>query len=387
MDRDALIASPDLHRAQPLPHLHRRAHRLPVDPVARSLPADKAVPGDLPVLPEIGRQGDLVRQLTEMGPLLVQHLPRYPVSRAMHSGVGYNVAPLQGLPVQVGVIGEAQAGPHVAPDILHPALDLALGLGLVGLAQPGLKADPQGEVQHPPVPHRPFLLVPAQGDHLGVVVQTAAGHAAQVLERIHVALDEGGGVRPADQLHVAGPGPAQRHHEHPDAVSLPVLADVRQAAPVDLGLLTGRRLKAHRRLGLFVLPPGADILHHSRVAAPVPQGPDLPVQHPAILQAFRHPPVDMLGVGVQLRPPRRPRPGTHGLRGLQVPAHRVAGHVQLPGNPPDRTARSFHLVDLFHLSHLQQCVSHTSAESLRMMPPLSGGSVPSCYFRPFLTCY
>ena len=98
-----------------------------------------------------------------------------------------------------------------------------------------------------------------------------------------------------------------------------------------------------------------------------------------------HPPVDMLGVGVQLRPSRRPRLGTHGLRGLQVPAYRVAGHVQLLGNPPDRTARSFHLVDLFHFSHLQQCVSHTSAESLRMMPPLSGGSVPSCYFRPFLT--
>ena len=244
---------------------------------------------------------------------------------------------------------------------------------------------PQGEVQHPPVPHRPFLLVPAQGHYFGVVVQTAAGHAAQVLERIHVALDEGGGVRLADQLHVAGPGPAQRHHEHPDAVSLPVLADVRQAAPVHLGLLTGRRLKAHRRLRLFVLSPRPHILHHRRVATLVPQGPDLPVQHPAILQPFRHPPVDMLGVGVQLRPPRRPRPGTHGLRGLQVPAYRVAGHVQLLGNPPDRTARSFHLVDLFHFSHLQQCVSHTSTESLRMMPPLSGGSVPSCYFRPFLT--
>ena len=32
---------------------------------------------------------------------------------------------------------------------------------------------------------------------------------------------------------------------------------------------------------------------------------------------FPHPPVDMLGVGVQLRPPRRPRPGPHGLRRLQ----------------------------------------------------------------------
>ena len=82
---------------------------------------------------------------------------------------------------------------------------------------------------------------------------------------------------------------------------------------VDLGLLAGRRLKPHRRLRLFVLPPRAHILRHRRVAALVPQGPDLSIQHPAILQPFPHPPVDMLGVGVQLRPPRRP----HGLRRLQ----------------------------------------------------------------------
>ncbi len=52
-----------------------------------------------------------------------------------------------------------------------------------------------------------------------------------------------------------------------------------------------------------------------------------------------------------------------------VSAYRVAGHVQLLGNPPNRTASAFHFVDLFHLSHLQQCVSRTSAECLRMMPP------------------
>ena len=70
-----------------------------------------------------------------------------------------------------------------------------------------------------------------------------------------------------------------------------------------------------------------------------------------------------------------------------VPACRVAGHVQLLGNPPDRTASAFHFVDLFHLSHLQQCVSRTSAECLRMMPPPSGGSIPGCYFRTLLCCY
>ena len=56
MDRNELISRPDLHRAQPLSHLDDATHPLPVDPVARSLPADEAVPDHLPVLPKTGRQ-------------------------------------------------------------------------------------------------------------------------------------------------------------------------------------------------------------------------------------------------------------------------------------------------------------------------------------------
>ena len=35
-----------------------------------------------------------------------------------------------------------------------------------------------------------------------------------------------------------------------------------------------------------------------------------------------------------------------------VPSHRVPSDTQLSCNPPDGTARPFHLVDLFHVSHL-----------------------------------
>ena len=199
MDRDALIASPDLHHAQPLSHLDDATHPLPVDPVTGALPADEAVPGDLPLLPEIGRQCIPAGQLPQLWPLLGQHLAGDPVGRPVNPPVGHRVAPLQSLAVEVGVVGEAYARPHVAPDVLHPALDLSLGLGPVGLAQTKLEAHPQGEVQHPFVPHRPLLLVPAQGDHLGVVVEAAPRHSAQVLEGVDVALDEGGGVRPPDQ--------------------------------------------------------------------------------------------------------------------------------------------------------------------------------------------
>ena len=78
MDRDALIASPDLHRAQPLSHLHDAAHPLPVNPVARSLPADEAVSGHLPVLPQLGRQCIPAGHLPQVWPLLGQHLARDP---------------------------------------------------------------------------------------------------------------------------------------------------------------------------------------------------------------------------------------------------------------------------------------------------------------------
>ena len=99
------------------------------------------------------------------------------------------------------------AGPHVALDVLHPAFGLPLGLGPVGTAQPHLETHPHGEVQHPLVPDRHLILVPAQG-----------------------------------------------HHEHPDATLLPVLVKVGQAAPVHLSLLSGGRLETHRGIGLPASP-------------------------------------------------------------------------------------------------------------------------------------
>ena len=110
--------------------------------------------------------------------------------------------PLQRLAVRVRIVGEADTRPHVEPHVLHPVLHLALGLRPVVLTQPGLEAHSQSEVQHPRVPDGTFRLVLAQGDHLGVVVQTAARHAAQVLEGIHVALDEGCRIGSPDQLDV-----------------------------------------------------------------------------------------------------------------------------------------------------------------------------------------
>ena len=221
MHRDPLIARPDLHRALPLTYLHRPCRPFPVNAVAGPFPADEAVPGHLAVLPEVRRQGGPSGKLPQVGTFLPQHLPRHPVRRPVHPPVGHAVAPLQSLAIEVGVVGETHAGPHVAPHILDPALHLSLGLGPVGAAQPYLEAHPHGEVQHPAVPLHLAVFVPSQRHHLGIVVKAAAGYAAQVLVVIDVALDEGGRVRPSDQLYVAGTRPPQCHHEYPTRCFLP----------------------------------------------------------------------------------------------------------------------------------------------------------------------
>ena len=57
MHHDALIASPDLHRALAPSHMHDATHPFPAASVAGALPADEAVAGHLALLPQIWRQG------------------------------------------------------------------------------------------------------------------------------------------------------------------------------------------------------------------------------------------------------------------------------------------------------------------------------------------
>ena len=97
---------------------------------------------------------------------------------------------------------------------------------------------------------------------------------AQILEGIDMALDEGGGVCPPDQLHIAGPGPAQRHHEHPDGTLAAVLVQVGQAAPVDLSLLSGRRLETHRGIRLPASPAQRHVGLQDGISAVIAQGLD-----------------------------------------------------------------------------------------------------------------
>ena len=112
-----------------------------------------------------------------------------------------------------------------------------------------------------------------------------------------MALDECGGVGPPDQLHVAGPGPAQGHHEHPDAVLASVLVQVGQAAPVHLGLLPGRSLETHWGIRL---PARRHVGLQDGMATVIAQGLELAVQHHAVFQSLGHPPVNVFRVSVLL---------------------------------------------------------------------------------------
>ena len=268
----------------------------------------------------------------------------------MEPPVGDAVAPLQGLSVQVGIIGEAQAGPQVATHVLHPALHLPLGLGPAGLAQLEIKAQPQGEVQHPPVPLHLPLRVSAQGHHLGVVVKTAPGHAAKVFKGVDVALDETGRVRSPHEFHVDGPGPAQHHHEGPHLPLPPPFVHVAEAAPVHLGLFPGFRLEPHRGLRLAAAAARSHVIRHRAIAACIPQATDLPQQHSTILQPLGNSVVNVVGVWVQPGAPQGPRLRYQRLRRVQVLEHRITGQSQPLGYPTGRITPSLQFVDLFHFS-------------------------------------
>ncbi len=338
------------------------------------------------VVPEIRRQSRTLRQPSEVDPLLGQHLPGTPAHRPVHTPVRHAVAPLEGLPVQVRVVREADAGPQVAAHILDPALHLALRLCPIRLAHPQLESDAQRQVQHPPVPLRTPVRIPAQHHHLRVVIQAPPRRPAEVFERVDVALHEARHVRTPDELDVDRSRPAQHHHERPEPVLASVCADVAEAPPVHLRLLAGLRLEPHRRAGLSTtawrhvglqdrIPP---------VVAPFTQ---LPVQHDAVVQTLPQPAVDVAGVGVQLGRPRRSLLRLRHSRRPQILAHRVPGDAQLPCDPADRMPLTPHLVQVFHRPTFQQ--RSPPRQSAGRMLLLRGGSIPfrhhGVIFKPSLT--
>ena len=141
-------------------------------PYREPIPEDVSVLAHSTLLPQVGDQPGPFRQGQQVLSLQDQQCLRLLPCRPMCPLAGYTVAPLQGLPVQVGRVGEAHTEPHIAPGVPDLALHLAIGLGMEGQVQPYLETYLQGEILHPPVPFRPAGRIPAH-HHLGLVVQPA----------------------------------------------------------------------------------------------------------------------------------------------------------------------------------------------------------------------
>ena len=167
-----------------------------------------------------------------------------------------------------------------------------------------------------------------------------------------MALDKAGRVRPPDELYVNGPGPTEHHDKSPHPPLAAFLVQVRETAPVHLGLFPRICFETDRRRHGTRAATRGHMLLQQGVPALVAQSLQLPLQHHAVLQSLRKPTVNVIRIGVQLGGSPLPGLGQNRLRGVQVLADRIAGKAQPLGNVPGRTARSLHVINLFHVSHL-----------------------------------
>ena len=74
-----------------------------------------------------------------------------------------------------------------------------------------------------------------------------------------------------------------------------------------------------------------------------------------------------------------------GLRRFQILAHRVPGDAQFPGDPPDGTARPFHLVDLFHSAICLKHLRTVSADDATILGRVNSTSAISLIFTSAVT--
>ena len=314
------------------------------------------------------------------------------MSGTVHPLIGDVHAPGEEVGVQFLQVAEAPAGEGIALDVLHPALDLALGLGPVEAAQTGhdpVEIHPVFEGRVPD--HVPGRLVLVRHNRPRVVVEDALRPAPEVGEGRRVAIQQR--VEPLAEVGLGKdpPAEAQHHREqvHPD----PCLAQKeRGRPPVDLGLLSGTGLEAHRRhvVSSPGFPPRRDVLDQGRVTAGVAPLRQLTGQHHGVEAHFRSPDLQKLPSGVELspsrsarlRPPGSPQPG----------AHRLHVQSQLPGDPLLRLAllgqgpnRSVHvLVDHLALHGTLRCRGQAKRSLWLFHVPLlvgwtsEGGKLASC---------
>jgi len=172
----------------------------------------------------------------------------------MQPTVGHLVQPAAHLAVGGGYVqqqptaaqGRRQRHHETALQIAIEPIDLALGPGPVGSADPGGERALLGQGQHlraPAVPAR-SVHIPVQQHRLGVVEQHVLRHAAEVVEGPDQPRLPGREALLVAEPHVRGAAVAQRGHEgHQPVTSAPDGGEVR------LHLLARCRLEPDHRVG------------------------------------------------------------------------------------------------------------------------------------------
>jgi hypothetical protein len=227
-DRELLLAEPDEDDLADEPV----GNRVEVPP-----DADVAVLADL-VSAEVAGLVGVQRKRSELLPLLGEQIYG-PASRGSVEPHVRHVLPPAG-EVGLGLLEDLEAPPAEAAR-LHVA-DVPLHLALVGRG-----VDPGGVRDDSVVPAETeeVLLVVALAqavdqDRGAQVVRLEPGRdAAEVLESSPDGAEEGRDRLVEDELVVAHPGKAQRHHEEVDLPRLAVDEQFPDLAEVDLGLLSG----------------------------------------------------------------------------------------------------------------------------------------------------
>lgn len=243
---------------------------------------------------EVGRDG---RETVQV--LLVQSIERDLVGSAVVSCV-HPVAPLPELPVHVVKRREGSSKQEVPFNVADGILDLPLGLGTVGSAEPGDESVMAEEVLELRVPPMVGGAESPLEDHgFDIVVEDLFGVAAEVLERIEMAFDEGIDIGSKGKLHVPHPGISQDHAEAVDLSRVPVCLNPVALAPVYLCLNTGFRLEPENSLHILSWPDRADIVLDNRVLPVKPHIPDLPVDPGGTERVVGNPVPDILGVVVK----------------------------------------------------------------------------------------
>ncbi len=252
------------------------------------------------------------------------------------------------------------------PHALAPRLDRALVVALAPAGEAGLEevvahqgpeAVGQLAVNAHPALHR-------GGE---IVVDDPRRHAAEVGEGPHVAVEEGQLIAPVVDPHEVAARERQPHQELPCRAPEAALLD-RDLEEVHLGLLARPVDERDVDLGALPapLPQPAPDRRHADLEALLAQ---LPVESragDALLagrprQPLRHQLLEPRDHALEHRP--RPRLALHPprLRDLEVLAHRIPAHPQLPCHRAPRPALHQHLVsNNMHLIHPQHPSSSSS---------------------------